>query len=65
MGCAGDGVFEVRTSIDGEVIAKMDVDNRNVWTGLVSDIKLADGVYPFYITFKGHGGLQLLSFELI
>ncbi|MBO4591099.1 MAG: family 43 glycosylhydrolase [Eubacterium sp.] len=61
----GDGVFEVRTSIDGEVIAKMDVDNRNVWTGLVSDIKLADGVYPFYITFKGHGGLQLLSFELI
>ena len=61
----GDGVFEVRTSIDGPVLAEIEVHNTNIWTEISGDLNLEDGVYPIYITFNGtNGNLQMLSFEL-
>ncbi len=60
----GDGVFEVRTGIDSPVLAEMKVENTNIWTEYSSDIELADGTYAIYISYKGSGSLQMLSFSL-
>jgi hypothetical protein len=60
----GDGVFEVKTAIDGPALAEMKVENTNIWTEYSSDIALEDGVYAIYISYKGSGSLQMLSFAL-
>ena len=60
----GDGVFEVRTGIDAPVLAEMKVENTNIWTEYSSDIELADGTYAIYISYRGSGSLQMLSFSL-
>lgn len=61
----GDGTFELRTMIGGKVIGSVEVHNDNIWTEYSDDIALQDGVYAFYISFKGNSSsLQLLSFTL-
>ena len=61
----GDGVFEIKTSPEGEALAEMKVENTNIWTEYSSDINLPDGVYAIYISFKGQSSsLQLKSFTL-
>ncbi|MBO4864244.1 MAG: family 43 glycosylhydrolase [Eubacterium sp.] len=61
----GDGVFELRTEIDGEVLGSVEVHNENIWTEYSTEIELPDGVYAIYITFKGQSSsLQLRSFTL-
>ena len=61
----GDGTFELRTMIGGKIIGSVEVHNDNIWTEYSDDIALQDGVYAFYISFKGNSSsLQLLSFTL-
>ena len=61
----GDGVFELRTSPEGEALCEIEVHNTNIWTRESADIELPDGVYAFYIVFKGNASpLQMRSFTL-
>ena len=63
-GYAG-GHFEVKTSWDGEALAKIPVQYANVWETYTSDIEIPDGIGALYITYCGDGNASLLSFELV
>ncbi len=58
------GDFEIKTSIDGEPLAKITVHGTNIWTKYTAPIDLPDGVHAIFIHFKGTGGGHLKSFEL-
>ena len=58
------GEFEVRTSREGEVLAKIPVDFTNVWETYTSDINIPDGVAAIFLTYRGGGTCDLLGFEL-
>ncbi len=53
-----NGVFEVRTKWDGEVLATLPVSSANIWTESTADIEL-DGVSALYLTFNGTGTANL------
>ena len=53
-----NGVFEVRTKWDGEVLATLPVSSANIWTESTADIEL-DGVSALYLTFNGTGTASL------
>lgn len=59
-----DGVFEVRTAWDGEVLATIGIEYSNVWEEYASPIDLPDGVHAIYLTYRGNGVATLLSFAL-
>lgn len=59
------GYFEVLTALDGEVLAKVDVDYKNIWTVFESKFEPENGVSPLYLRYQGDGTAQLLSFELL
>ncbi len=59
-----DGAFEIRTAWDGEVVATLPVAFTNVWETYTADVELPDGVYAFYITYRGGGVAGLKSFTL-
>ena len=61
----GQGDFEIRTSIDGDVLGKIHVDFCTAWTVGTADFTIADGTYPLYLTFKGMGNPSLKSFEFL
>ena len=58
------GEFEIKTAIDAEPLATIRVEGTNIWTKYTAPINLPDGVYAFFIHFKGTGGGHLKSFEL-
>ncbi|MCM1119119.1 MAG: family 43 glycosylhydrolase [bacterium] len=58
------GVFEVRTSIGGDILAEIPVEYTNVWEEYASDIALPEGEYALYLTFRGQGDAMLKGFEL-
>lgn len=59
-----DGIFEIRTSIEGEVLAQIKVEYTNVWEEYLSPIHMPDGKNAIYITYRGEGNASLLSFSL-
>lgn len=59
------GEFEIKTSWDGPVLARIEIGFSNVWKEYISDIQIPEGVHPLYITFKGNGSASLASFTLI
>ena len=61
----GNGTFEVRTSIDGEVLAEIPVNFMTVWKKYTSDCKIPDGVSALYLTYKGGGDVMLRTIECI
>ncbi len=61
----GNGYFEVKTAWDGEVLAKIEISNTNIWVRRETEIKIPDGVWPIYLTYRGDGVPSLKSFELI
>ncbi len=61
----GNGTFEVRTSIEGEVLASMTLEYTNVWETYISDIKIPDGIHALYFRYTGQGNVQFKEFELI
>ncbi len=58
----GKGEFEIRTSVDGEILGKIGVDFCTAWTEGTAEFTVPDGTYPLYLTFKGVGNSSLLSF---
>lgn len=60
-----DGVFEVRTTWDGEVLAKIPIVYTNVWENYETEIRIPDGVWALYLTYRGQGAASLKSFCLI
>ena len=61
----GDGVFEVKTSWDGEILARIKVKYSNVWEEYSAPAAIADGVQSIYLTYRGGGNVSLLSFALL
>ena len=61
----GQGTFEIRTSIDGEVLGTIDVGFCTAWGDHTAEFIIADGVYPLFLTFRGSGNPSLLSFEFL
>lgn len=61
----GDGVFEVRTAWDGEVLAKLKVEYANVWEEYAAPVRIPDGVHAIYLTYRGNGNVSLKSFALL
>ena len=59
-----NGVFEVRTAWDGEVLATLPVTNSNVWEEYTAEFPVEDGVHALYFTYRGTGNPQFKSFTL-
>ena len=60
-----DGVFQVKTKWDGEVLTEIPVKYTNVWEEYYADVAIPDGKQAIYFTYKGGGTASLHSFELI
>ena len=60
-----DGVFEVRTVWNGEMLAELPVVYTNVWEEYETEIAMPDGVQALYLTFRGQGTASLKSFTLL
>ncbi len=58
------GAFEVRTSLTGPVLATIKLENTNNWESFSQEIKIENGTKPLYLTFRGKGTANLLSFTL-
>ena len=61
----GMGDFEIRTSIDGDVLGKISVGFCTAWTEGKAEFTVPDGIYPLYLTYKGVGNPSLKSFEFL
>ena len=61
----GDGVFEIRTSWDGEALGKIKVKYTNIWERYTTPIIIPDGVCDIFIVYTGNGNVSLKSFEFI
>ena len=59
-----NGVFEVRTAWDGEVLAEIPVRSSNVWEEYTAPFGVTDGVYALYFTYHGTGNPQFKAFIL-
>lgn len=60
-----DGVFEIKTTWDGEPLARIKIAYSNVWETYSAPISIPDGIRSIYLTYRGPGCVSLLSFELI
>lgn len=58
------GWFEIKTSIDGETLGKIQVSNTNFWQEFTTEVRIPDGVSALYLEYKGGGNASLLSFTL-
>jgi hypothetical protein len=61
----GDGTFELRTSIGGEVLGTMKVHNCNIFTRFETAASIPDGKTAIYLTYTGGGTINLQSFGFI
>ncbi|MCM1568618.1 MAG: family 43 glycosylhydrolase [Roseburia sp.] len=59
------GYFEVRTEMDGEPLARIPVENANVWESYTTDIQIPDGIGALYLTYRGGGSASLKSFTFM
>ena len=59
-----NGVFQVKTRWDGEVLGEIPVRFSNIWTDFSGDVAIPDGVQALYFTYAGPGSAALLSFTL-
>lgn len=60
----GEGVYEVRTELGGDVLCSIPVGFTDVWVKSGAEIRLPDGVSALYFTFNGKGNSSFRSFEL-
>ena len=59
-----DGVFEVKTSWNGEALARIQVKYSNVWEEYTVPVCIPDGRQAIYLTYRGAGNASLLSLNL-
>jgi hypothetical protein len=57
-----NGLFEVKTALDGEALGAIPVISANIWTEFSADITVPDGVHALYFEYKGSGNVQFASF---
>ena len=50
-----NGVFEIKTAWDGEVLGTIAVENTNVWEWGWAEVSVPDGVGALYFTYRGDG----------
>ncbi len=60
-----DGVFQIKTKWNGEVLAEIPIRYTNVWEEYSTDVAFPDGKQALFLTYRGGGTASLLSFELI
>ena len=60
----GKGVFELRTSLEGEALGVIAVESANIWTEFSAAIAVPDGINALYFMYKGGGKPSLASFAL-
>jgi len=60
-----DGIFEIKTKWNGEVLGRIKVEYANVWEDYETDISIPDGKQAIYIIYRGDSKASLKSFELI
>ncbi|MBQ7149316.1 MAG: family 43 glycosylhydrolase [Pseudobutyrivibrio sp.] len=61
----GAGTFEILTSLDGQVLGKVDIEFQNIWTAAEGTFKPEDGASTLYLRYRGNGNTQLSSVELL
>lgn len=59
-----DGVFEVKTAWNGEVLAQIKIEYANVWEEYAAPVCIPDGRQAIYLTYRGGGNASLLSLTL-
>lgn len=59
------GVFEVKTTWDGPVLGSVPVCSSTLWEEHAAEVSIPDGVQALYLTYRGRGGVSLLSFTLM
>lgn len=59
-----DGVFEIRTSWEGEILGEIRVAYTNFWETFSTQVRIPDGVQAIYLTYRGGGNASLRSFNL-
>ncbi|MDR0272998.1 MAG: family 43 glycosylhydrolase [Clostridiales bacterium] len=59
-----NGVFEIRTSLQGEIVGRIPVSFTNIWEEYIAEISIPDGVHALYFTYTGGGTAQFASFVL-
>ncbi len=60
----GAGMFEIRLTWDGDVIATIPVEFSNVWEYRRTKVDIPNGIHAIYLTYRGSGNTSLKSFEL-
>ncbi len=61
----GNGVFEIRTEIGGEVLATLPNEYCTVWETHRAELSIPDGVHALYITYNGDGNPSIKSFKFL
>ncbi len=59
------GSFLVKTAWDGEELAKIDIDNTNIWYKRTAPVSIPNGVQSIYLEYVGGGNPHLKCFELM
>lgn len=57
------GVFEIRTTWNGEKLGLIPVGFSSVWKDYTGSIRIPDGVQELYFTYKGQGSAAFASFS--
>ncbi|WP_022761223.1 carboxylesterase family protein [Butyrivibrio sp. AD3002] len=60
-----NGVVQVKTKWDGEVLGEIKVDSQNIWKEGTCSFAPITGVNALYLTFVGSGSGSLKSFEML
>ncbi len=58
------GTFEVCTTWDGEPLAKLHIENTNIWWKYTAPISIPDGVHSLYFRYTGGGNPHFKGFEI-
>ena len=60
----GRGVFEVRNSLDGQILGSITIVSANIWTKFSGEVNMPDGINSIYLMYKGTGNPHLSEFIL-
>ena len=60
-----NGSFDVKTSLDGEPIAKIDANGSNIWEIHECNFSEVSGVHALYLRYNGTGSPSLSSIEFL
>lgn len=61
----GRGYIEVRTSIQGPVLAQIAIEYTNVWESYNADVTIEEKVFDLYFTYRGEGATSFRSFAFL